>query len=153
MWRACPWRAAGGLSDAGASSATTKPEQFNHSPVELPSQKGQWKGKARRRGARTPTPQKQDPDEASNLSTSKASDGGSGSSPEDVEAGQPGARMLQPDEASDHQAARGGHGDAAMGASCEKAAREAPDSDIAAEDIDAAVMEAMGFGGFGGSRG
>eukprot|EP00752_Nemacystus_decipiens_P001709 g1655.t1 len=43
MWRACPshWR------DAGGGRAVPKPDQCDHSPVELPSKKARWKKKGK----------------------------------------------------------------------------------------------------------
>lgn len=147
MWRACPspWRVAGGNSDTGGSCAIPKPEQCDHSPVELPSNKGRWKkGKAQGRGARIPAPPKQDAHTVSNVLAGEASDG----APEEVEASQPGEISEQPDEGSGQQDERRSYCDTAN-----SSVGEALDSGGVAEGVDAAVVQAMGFGGFGGSRG
>lgn len=68
---------------------------------------------------------------------------------------QPGEGGEQPREGggSQYGRGRGSHRDAAIRSSTgeEEDAGEAPGSSRWAEEVDAAVMEAMGFGGFGGS--
>ena len=154
MWRACPsrWR------NSGGSHAIPKPEQCDHSPVELPSKKGHyWKKKGKPsskgcRGAREPAPREQDSSTEASSPTFEAPDGlVVEPAPKGAEAGQPTARSEQPDKESGSQDGRASHCRAANRSTGEEdAGGEAQDWSGSAEGVDSAVMEAMGFGSFGG---
>lgn len=158
MWRTCPSRrrkAAGHAdADVGAACAIPRPEQCDHTPVVLPSKRGKWKkGKPQGRGARVPTPKKQAPNTDTNLPAVQPSKSALGRASKDGEASQPGARGEVPDDGIDHQEdERTGRHDGVTRSAGDEVERAAPDSDAEAGRVDAAVMEAMGFGGFGGSR-
>eukprot|EP00903_Cladosiphon_okamuranus_P009660 g9192.t1 len=150
MWRACPSR-----RKNADGHAIPKPEECDHSPVELPPTNRRWKKKARShgRGARIPaTPQSQDPSEDADLTTNQAPKSLARPPPKGAETDRSKARGEQPQEGSDNPDVRGSRDDAAARSPAEEDPREAPHSGGTADGVDAEVMEAMGFGGFGGCR-